>query len=55
MNNFIEKTYNMINFRYQILIFQKYSLTCPKGVQNASGYLEMTLEDVQISSVVNGI
>ena len=41
MNNFIKKTYIMINFRYQILIFRKYSLTCSKGVQNASDYLEM--------------
>ena len=43
MNDFIEKTYNLINFRYLILIFQKYSLTCPKGGQNASLYLEMSL------------
>ena len=42
MNDFIEKTYNLINFRYLILIFQKYSLTCPKGGQNASLYLEMS-------------
>ena len=49
MNDFIEKTYNLINFRYLILIFQKYSLTCPKGGQNASLYLEMSHKDPELS------
>jgi len=42
MKNFIKKPYNLINFRFKTLIFQKYTLTCTKGGQNDTCYLEMT-------------
>ena len=42
MNNFIEKTHKLINFRCKTLIFHKYYLTCPKGVHSVTRDLELS-------------